>query len=110
MNKAVDPFHTLYQLARIVRNTDRLTPMEYGRQVTELITDISRSESEPLYDLTEKDVQKYKVRDRLVRLVTNIDGLQPSTWGNEAGQLLVKLRILDGERYDAKVIASELVN
>lgn len=41
---------------------------------------------------------------KLARLCRNTDMLFPSTWGYQVGQLLVKLRILNGKRYDQEVI------
>lgn len=44
---------------------------------------------------------------KMARLLRNTDGLFPSTWGAQAGQLLIKLRALDEVRYNAKVMADE---
>lgn len=46
---------------------------------------------------------------QLARLMRNTDGLHPSTAGPLAGNLLLSLRLLDGNTYNQKVI-SPIVN
>lgn len=41
---------------------------------------------------------------KMARLARNTDGLHPSTAGPVMGQLLLALRLLDGERYNKEVI------
>lgn len=45
---------------------------------------------------------------KLARIVRGTDCIYPSDRGIQIGQLLVKLRILDGERYDREVIAPKI--
>lgn len=41
---------------------------------------------------------------RMARLVRNTDGLHPSTAGPAMGQLLLELRLMDGDRYSKEVM------
>ena len=41
---------------------------------------------------------------RMARLARNTDGLHPSTAGPKMGQLLLELRLMDGERYLKEVM------
>jgi len=50
--------------------------------------------------------KKDNILYRLARLIRNTDGLHPSTWGNQAGQLLVELRGIDEERYNSEVMGA----
>jgi hypothetical protein len=55
-------------------------------------------------ELLEKIAQKDEVLYSMARLLRNTDGLYPSTWGTQAGQLLVKLRSLNESKYDVLVM------
>ena len=66
-----------------------------------------KREPSSLYDTPDNRID---ILYGLARLCRNTDGLFPSTQGNQIGQLLVKLRILDGKTYDEKVMNPHQVN
>ena len=41
---------------------------------------------------------------KLARIIRNTDALGPATSGHELAQLLVQLRLLDGERYTREIM------
>lgn len=57
-----------------------------------------------IYSDTQSDELK-SITYKLARIVRGTDCIYPSDRGIQIGQLLVKLRILDGETYDREVIA-----
>ena len=65
------------------------------------------AESELMDELLKQNAQQKKQVDilyRLARLVRNTDGIHPSTAGPLQGQLLLELRLIDGERYFKEVM------
>ena len=65
------------------------------------------AKSELMDELLKQNAQQKKQVDllyRLARLVRNTDGIHPSTAGPAMGQLLLELRLLDGERYFKEVM------
>lgn len=48
--------------------------------------------------------QKEELLYQLARLVRNTDGLHPSTKGPMEGSILLKLRLLDGIKYQEEVM------
>ena len=64
-------------------------PKEYRKQIGDSDTD--------------PDVYK-DLLYQLAKVVRNVEGKGPSSTGPEIGQLLCKLRCLDGERYDKEVL------
>lgn len=65
------------------------------------------AESELMDELLKQNAQQKKQVDllyRLARLVRNTDGIHPSTAGPAMGQLLLELRLIDGERYFKEVM------
>lgn len=65
------------------------------------------AEFELMDELLKQNAQQKKQVDllyRLARLVRNTDGIHPSTAGPAMGQLLLELRLIDGERYFKEVM------
>ena len=65
------------------------------------------AESELMDELLKQNAQQKKQVDllyRLARLVRNTDGIHPSTAGPAMGQLLLELRLIDGEPYFKEVM------
>lgn len=48
--------------------------------------------------------EKDKILYEMARLMRNTDGIHPSTKGPMVGNLLMRLRTIDGEKYDREVI------
>lgn len=92
----------LYKLARLARNTDGLSPFEYGVLATDIISNVNIPKI--IYYYNEHLETMFKIYNDLIRLVMNKEGIYPTTRGIQIGQVLVQLRCLDGARYDREVI------
>lgn len=56
-----------------------------------------------------KEKKQIDILYKLGRLVRNTDALGPASWGNDVAQLLVQLRLLDGERYAREIMEPKKV-
>lgn len=51
-----------------------------------------------------KEKKQIDICYKLARIIRNTDALGPATSGHELAQLLVQLRLLDGERYTREIM------
>lgn len=80
---------------------DDETTWEHLVEGISLLIDPNDTTSKILYT-TQKE--KDKLLYGLARLMRNTDGLHPSTWGPMVGNILMRLRTIDGEKYDKECI------